>query len=224
MSLPFETASQAQLLAAFEYRAACRNYDAERKIPDEEIDFLLDLARLSPSSVGSEPWQFLVLQNPEIREKLRPVTWGIKHPMEEMSHLIVILAKKNARFDSEFFRISLQKRGLTPEQMQATLARYEAFQRDDMGILDNERALFDWCCKQTYIALGNLMTAAALRGIDTCPIEGLHYASVDQILADEGLLDPNEYGVSCMLTLGYRGKPITRKYRKAREETVRWVK
>ena len=55
-----------------------------------------------------------------------------------------------------------RKRGLTPEQMSATIARYKTFQTDDIQILESERTLFDWCSKQTYIALGNMMTGAAL--------------------------------------------------------------
>lgn len=212
-----------QVLDAFHFRSACRYYDAEKKISKQDMDYILELARLSPSSVGSEPWKFLVLQNPAIREKIRPVSWGIKHPMEEMSHLVVILAKKNARYDSEFFRVSLEKRGLTPEQMEATLARYKTFQSEDIQILDSERTLFDWCSKQTYIALANMMTGAALIGIDSCPIEGFNYAEVNRILSEEGLFDADEYGVSCMVTFGYRGKPITKKYRKPTEDVVEWI-
>ncbi|MDY5107414.1 MAG: NAD(P)H-dependent oxidoreductase, partial [Actinobacillus minor] len=123
--------TKSQVLEAFNYRAACRYYDPTRKISKEDMDYILELARLSPSSVGSEPWQFLVLQNPAIRQKIAPVAW---------------------------------------------------------------------CCKQTYIALGNMMTGAALIGIDSCPIEGFNYDEVNRILSEEGLFDANEYGVSRMVT------------------------
>ncbi|MDU8925193.1 NAD(P)H-dependent oxidoreductase [Pasteurellaceae bacterium LIM206] len=217
------TISKQQVLDAFKFRSACRYYDPSKKISREDMDYILELGRLSPSSVGSEPWKFVVLQNPTIRAKIKPVVWGIKHPMEDMSHLVVILAKKNARYDSEFFRQGLAKRGLTPEQMEATLARYKSFQTDDIKVLESERALFDWCCKQTYIALGNMMTGAAMIGIDSCPIEGFNYDEVNRILAEEGVFDANEYGVSCMVTFGYRAKEITRKYRKPAEEVIEWV-
>ncbi|MCK3657534.1 NAD(P)H-dependent oxidoreductase [Pasteurellaceae bacterium Pebbles2] len=217
------TISKQQVLDAFHFRSACRYYDPSKKIPKEDMDYILELARLSPSSVGSEPWKFLVIQNPALREKIHPVAWGIKHPVQEASHLVIILAKRNARYDSEFFRVSLQKRGLTAEQMEATLARYQTFQRDDIKILESDRTLFDWCSKQTYIALANMMTGAALIGIDSCPIEGFNYDAVNQILTEEGLLDPQEYGVSCMVTFGYRAKEITQKYRKPAEETISWI-
>lgn len=214
--------SKQQVLDAFHFRAACRSYDPNKKISKEDMDYILELGRLSPSSVGSEPWKFLVLQNPEIRSKIAPVSWGIKHPMEEMSHLVVILTKKNVRYDSAYMRDMLAKRGLTDEQIEASLVRYKSFQEEDMKLL-SEREIFDWSTKQTYIALGNMMTGAALIGIDSCPIEGFHYDTVNQILSDEGLFDLNEYGVSCMVTFGYRSKEIKKKSRKPTEEVIAWI-
>lgn len=212
-----------QVLEAFHFRSACRYYDVNKKISREDMEYILELGRLSPSSVGSEPWQFLVLQNEAIREKIEPVTWGIKHPMNEMSHLVVLLAKKNARYDSAFFRNSLERRGLTPEQIEATLSRYKTFQTEDIQITDSERTLFDWCSKQTYIALANMMTGAAMIGIDSCPIEGFHYEFVNRILSEAGLFDANEWGVSCMVTFGYRSKEIKKKYRKPADEVIKWI-
>lgn len=217
------TITKQDVLNAFHFRAACRVYDPHRKISREDMDYILELGRLSPSSVGSEPWKFLVLQNQAIQEELAPVCWGIKHPMSEMSHLVVILAKKNARYDSAFMKTSLQKRGLTPEQLEKTLLRYKEFQEVHMKVLENERALFDWCSKQTYIALGNMMTGAAMIGIDSCPIEGFNYDIVNQILSEAGLFDPNEYGVSCMITFGYRAASIKPKYRKPTEDVIEWI-
>ncbi|WP_439242131.1 NAD(P)H-dependent oxidoreductase [Lonepinella sp. BR2474] len=212
-----------QVLDAFHFRAACRTYDPARKIPKEDMDYILELGRLSPSSVGSEPWKFIVLQNPALREKIAPVSWGIKHPIHEASHLVVILAKKNARYDSDFLRNALVQRGLTPEQMAATVVRYKSFQQDDIKILESERTLFDWCSKQTYIALGNMMTGAALIGIDSCPIEGFNYDEVNRILSEERVFDLNEYGVSCMVTFGYRNKEIKKKHRKPVDDVIEWV-
>lgn len=212
-----------QVLEAFHFRSACRYYDVNKKISREDMEYILELGRLSPSSVGSEPWQFLVLQNEALREKIAPVTWGIKHPMNEMSHLVVLLAKKNARYDSDFFRNSLERRGLTPEQIEATLSRYKTFQTEDIQITDSERTLFDWCSKQTYIALANMMTGAAMIGIDSCPIEGFHYESVNRILSEAGLFDANEWSVSCMVTFGYRSKEIKKKYRKPANEVIKWI-
>ncbi len=215
--------SKQQVLDAFHFRSATRYYDPSKKISEEDFAYILELARLSPSSVGSEPWQFVIVQNPELRQKLKPVSWGMATQVEDASHLVVILAKKNARYDSDFFRSSLEKRGLNQEQIEKALARYKEFQTHDINVLENDRTLFDWCSKQTYIALANMMTGAALIGIDSCPIEGFNYAEVNRILAEEGAFDATEYGVSVMVTFGYRAKEIKKKYRKPLEETVIWI-
>lgn len=70
-----ETAKE-QILAAYRFRHACKEFDSEKKISDADFQFILETGRLSPSSFGFEPWKFIVLQNPRIREKLLPVTWG----------------------------------------------------------------------------------------------------------------------------------------------------
>ena len=75
-----------------------------------------------------------------------------------------------------------------------------------MPIADDERALFDWASKQTYIALGNMLTGAAMLGIDSCAIEGMEYAAVEKILAEAGLLDPEHYGLSVSARLFCAGK------------------
>ncbi|NEN74961.1 NAD(P)H-dependent oxidoreductase [Pelistega sp. NLN82] len=213
-----------QFLKAFQYRSATRAYDPEKKISQEDFDYILELGRLSPSSVGSEPWQFVVIQNPELRLKLKPVSWGMQTQVEDCSHLVVFLAKKNARWDSAFLRQGLGRRNITGEQMEQVIEKYKSFQEQDIKVTESERALFDWCSKQTYIALGNMMTGAAVIGIDSCPIEGFNYEAVNQILVEAGVFNPEEWGVSVMATFGYRAKEITRKSRKPIEEVVKWIK
>ncbi|MGE7926086.1 nitroreductase family protein, partial [Viridibacillus arvi] len=87
-----------------------------------------------------------------------------------------------------------------------------------------ERALFDWASKQTYIALGNMLTAAALIGIDSCPMEGFNMEKVTEILENEGLLDSEKFGVSVMAAFGYRSQePEHKKSRQSREKVVQWI-
>lgn len=201
-------ATKQQVLDAFHFRCATRYYDPERKISKEDFDYILELGRLSPSSVGSEPWQFLVVQNPELRQALKPVSWGMATQLDDASHVVVILANKHMRYDSEDFRANLARRGLTEEQMQANMATYQRFQTEHINVLENDRTLFDWASKQTYIALANMMTGAALIGIDSCPIEGFNYAEVNRILAQTGAYDAEKYAVSVAVTFGYRAKDI----------------
>ena len=217
------TITKQQVLDGFHYRASTRQYDPTRKISDEDFNYILELGRLSPSSVGSEPWQFLVIQNKALREKLKPVSWGMATQIDDASHIIAILAKKNARYDSEFLRESMVRRGLTAEQQPMALEKYRKFQTEDTTIAESEKSLFDWASKQTYIALANMLTGAALVGIDSCPIEGFNYAEVNKILAETGAFDPNEWGVSVMATFGYRAKEIKPRLRQPLEQIVKWI-
>ena len=210
------------VLNAFHYRASTCSYDGNKKIPAEDFNYILELGRLSPSSVGSEPWQFLVLQNADLRQKLKPYCWGIP-TMETSSHIVAILAKKNARYDSDYFADIMVRRSLEGEAKDKAMAIYKKFQEEDIAILDSERSLYDWASKQTYIALANMMTGAAMIGVDSCPIEGFSYKEVNQILADEGLFDPAEWEVSVMVTFGYRDKDIKPKARKTFEQVVKFV-
>lgn len=212
-----------QALEIFRRRVSTRYYDPARKISPKDFAAILDFGRLSPSSVGSEPWKFVVVQNPALREAIKPVAWGMQSSITEASHLVILLAKKHARYDSQFFREIMEKRGLTPEQQQAALERYRSFQTHDMPIADDERALFDWACKQCYIALANMLTGAAMLGIDSCPIEGMDYAAVGRILAEAGLLDPADYGVAVAATFGYRTRDIRPKPRRSAAETIVWA-
>ena len=212
-----------QALDIFRRRVSTRYYDPARKISAEDFAAILDFGRLSPSSVGSEPWKFLVIQNQGLREKIKPVAWGMQSSITEASHLVILLAKKHARYDSPFFSELMNRRGFTPEQRAAALERYRNFQTHDIAIADDERALFDWASKQSYIALANMLTGAAMLGIDSCPIEGMNYAAVEHILAQAGLLDPAEYGVSVAATFGYRARDIQPKPRRDAAETVVWA-
>ncbi|AZR59464.1 NAD(P)H-dependent oxidoreductase [Eikenella corrodens] len=212
-----------QALEIFRRRVSTRHYDPARKISAEDFAAILDFGRLSPSSVGSEPWKFLVIQNQGLREKIKPVAWGMQSSITEASHLVILLAKKHARYDTPFFSELMDRRGFTPEQRAAALERYLNFQTHDIAIADDERALFDWASKQSYIALANMLTGAAMLGIDSCPIEGMNYAAVEHILAQAGLLDPAEYGVSVAATFGYRARDIQPKPRRDAAETVVWA-
>lgn len=162
------TVTREEALEIFARRRATRAYDPDRRVSDEDFAAILEFARLSPSSVGTEPWKFLVIQDPELREKLKPIAWGMADQLDAASHLVVLLAKKGLRYDTPWMRRTLEGRNLTEEQMQVALERYSDFQKNYIKVLESDRALFDWASKQTYIALGNMMTGAAMLGIDSC--------------------------------------------------------
>ncbi len=87
-------------------------------------------------------------------------------------------------------------------------------------MLDNEKSIIDWASKQTYIALGNMMTAASSIGIDSCPIEGFDPEGAKEILSEKFGVDMNKYAISHMLALGYRKNPQPEKKRQKLENII----
>ncbi|NWG86015.1 MAG: nitroreductase family protein [Hydrogenophilaceae bacterium] len=215
------------ILAAFNYRHACKEFDDSKKIGAEDFAFILETGRLSPSSFGMEPWRFVVMQDMALREKLLDVSWGAKKQFPTASHAIAILARKGCdlRYDADYVRhMRLDVHQMPPDLFETKNKFYRQFQESDFKLLDNERALFDWACRQAYIALGNMMTAAAMIGIDSCPIEGFEQAGADRILADAGVMDPKRFGLAVMVAFGYRKNPQPAKTRQAMDEIVQWVR
>ncbi|WP_227394995.1 NAD(P)H-dependent oxidoreductase [Jeotgalibacillus aurantiacus] len=214
-----------EILDAYLFRHATKAFDPSRKISDEDFDFILEAGRLSPSSVGYEPWRFLVVQDMEVREKLREVSFGAQGQFPTASHVVILLARKGARADSDYVQNLLRNEKKVPESaIEKITEAYRQFQEVDLNLYESDRALFDWASKQTYIALGNMLTAAAQIGIDSCPIEGFNMEKATEILVNEGLLDPEEFGISVMAAFGFRDKdPESPKRRLSQKEVVQWV-
>jgi nitroreductase len=216
--------SKQAILDAFNFRHACKTFDPARKIPDEDFRFILETGRLSPSSFGFEPWRFLVIQDMALRERLLAATWGAKGQFPSASHVIAILVRKDdMRPGSDYiegFMRDVQK--LPAEVIARKGGFYRQFHDTDFR-LGEARALFDWGCRQAYIALANMMTAAALIGIDSCPIEGFNQEDADRVLAEAGLLEDGRFGLGVMVAFGYRVNPQPVKTRQALEAVARWV-
>jgi nitroreductase len=215
-----------EILEAFQFRHATKEFDPTKKISDSDFQFILEAGRLSPSSVGYEPWKFIVVQNRQLREKLREVSWGAQGQLPTASHFVVILARtiKDTKYDSKYVEDQmLNVKKFPPEVFEQIKVWYKSFQEEDLHLLESDRAIFDWACKQTYIALGNMMTAAAQIGIDSCPIEGFDFDKVQAVLEEEGLLENGHLGVSVMVAFGYRAKEPRPKTRKKLEDIVKWI-
>ncbi|MFV0545260.1 MAG: NAD(P)H-dependent oxidoreductase [Bacteroides sp.] len=213
-----------EILAAYQFRHACKEFDPTKQISDDDFRFILETGRLSPSSLGLEPWHFLVIQKPELRERLKERAWGATLKLETASHFVVCLSMKAPliRFDAPYVEDFMRRVQKLPEEgIKARIGFFETFQKEDFQ-LTSDRALFDWAAKQSYIALGNMMTAAALIGIDSCPIEGFHSATSEAILAEELGIDFSQYGIAYMVAFGYRKSDPGEKTRRPMEELVSW--
>ncbi|EHS59049.1 NAD(P)H-dependent oxidoreductase, partial [Paenibacillus sp. Aloe-11] len=197
-----------------------------KKISDSDFDFILETGRLSPSSFGFEPWKFVVVQSNAMREKLLPYSWGAQKQLPTASHFVLILSRlpKDMAASSDYIKGMMENvQQLPAEVMQGKEKVYDAFLKSDFGLEDNERAMFEWACRQTYIALGNMMTAAAQIGIDSCPIEGFNKQEIERILSEEGIMDAEHFGISCMVAFGYRLNEPRGKTRRSVDQVIEWV-
>lgn len=215
-----------QIIKAYNFRHATKQFDPNKIIPEDDFRFILETGRLSPSSFGTEPWRFVVVQNPELREKIKNASWGAFGKLPEASHFVLFLARTRVdlTYDSDYLRNHfINVKQMPEEHMSRYLGRIEEFQKSDFKLLDGDRPLFDWACKQTYIALGNMMTAAAQIGIDSCPIEGFDIEKMNQLLNEAGLTENGRFGLSVMAAFGYRINEPSPKTRRPFDDVVKWI-
>jgi nitroreductase len=186
-----------QLLERLNWRYATKQFDPNRKIPGPDWATLEEALRLTPSSGGLQPWKFVVVTDPAMRAKLLPASYG-QPQITAASHLVVFASKKNfgeADVDS-FINHTAAARGVSAE----SLAPFRNMLVGGIVQSQDENGRDAWARNQVYIALGNLLTSAALIGIDACPMEGFDRAQYDQILG----LNSDGYATAVIATLGYR--------------------
>jgi len=177
------TLTPAALLTQLRWRYAVKTFDSGRKIPAETWKALEETLVLSPSSYGLQPWQFLVVEDAAVRAKLRPASWG-QSQVTDASHYVVFASKvriEEADLD-RFVARTAEVRGVPAE----ALAPLRKMMLGDLVLGPRSKVIADWAARQTYIALGNFMTAAAAVGIDTCPMEGIDPPKYDEILGLAG--------------------------------------
>ncbi|WP_333803963.1 NAD(P)H-dependent oxidoreductase [Sulfurospirillum sp.] len=200
-------------LGAMNYRHACKLFDG-KKIPHEDLEFILEAGRLSPSSFGVEQWKFVVVQNQALKEEIEKVSWNQKQ-ISTSSDLLIILARKDVRSSDAYTQKQLKRWGLAEDAFKGLLGIYHGWVdgRDD-------HTIEMWSEKQCYIAAGNMMTAAAIIGIDSCPIEGFDFAKVDALLG----VDTTVYQSAIVIPFGYRASEQRGKHRLSLEEVVEFKK
>jgi nitroreductase len=185
------------LLSALCWRYATKAFDAGRRIPPDTWTALEQVLVLSPSSYGLQPWKFLVIDDPALRTELRPHSWN-QSQITDASHLVVFLAQRSIT-EPDLERLiaaTSQARGVPAEQ----LAGYRELMAKDLVHGPRSERIGTWASNQVYIALGTFMTAAALLGVDTCPIEGFSPPDYDRILA----LENSPYRSAVVCAAGYR--------------------
>lgn len=202
-------------MQAMNFRHACKQFDPQRKIPDEQFQQILEFGRLSPSSFGMEQWRFVVVETPELREKLREACWN-QPQITESSHLVVILAKTSAvKPETDYVEKLFARRGLPEENFKAYLQRYKEHHQTE---IEPYMSTYAWSAKQCYLALANMMTGAASMGIDSCPIEGFSKTGIETVLD----IDTAQYEVAVTVAFGYRTADQTEQHRLPLNEIVEY--
>ena len=186
-----------QLLQALQWRYATKVFDGKKKISTEVWTALEKSLVLTPSSYGLQPYRFLVINTPSVREALLPFSWK-QRQVVDASHFVVFVARTHmteADVDKLILRTSVVRK--VPAD---SLKGYRNVIVSDIVHGNRGRIAHEWATRQAYIALGNLMTCAAILGVDTCPMEGLAPAEYDKVLklADSG------YATVVACALGYR--------------------
>ena len=185
------------LLDALNWRYAVKKFDSSRKIPDAIWNALEQSLLLTPSSFGLQPWKFLIVRDGALRESLLPHSWG-QRQVVDCSHLVVILVRRALTEDyiDHFIQRTAEVRGIPPESLDG----YRQVILNSLVRGERTRQILEWARDQAYIALGNFMTGAALLGIDTCPMEGIHPSKYDEILD----LNASPFTTAVTCAAGYR--------------------
>ncbi len=210
--------SPESLMEALSSRYATKQFDPAKRIWDAEWQALLESLRLSPSSFGLQPWQFVVVQDPLVRKRLRSVAWN-QSQVEDASHFVVFTTLKQV--DESHVKKYIESTASIRNIPTESLKGYEDMMMN--AVVQGSFNHLEWTRRQAYIAMGFLGLSAAMLGIDTCMLEGLDTREFDKILGMEN----GKYTTVAAAAVGYRSDTDgTSNYKKSRfpmEEVVRVV-
>lgn len=186
-----------KLIESLEWRYATKKFDAAKKIDAKTWSMLEKALVLTPSSYGLQPWKFIVVQDQGIKDQLRAFSWN-QSQVSDCSHHVVfaIKEKMDEEHISHFIEQTAKVRGMDP----ASLDGYKKMMMGDLVNGARSKVITEWAARQAYIALGNFMTAAAIVGVDTCPLEGIDPVKYDEILGLTG----TGWKVVCACPAGFR--------------------
>ena len=188
------------LLDSLHWRYATKTFDSSKKIPPEDWDALEQSMVLTPSSFGLQPWKFITVTDQNIKDALLPHSWN-QHQISECSHLVVLCAKE--KLDAQDIDAFLNSIAETRQVTKESLEDYAGMMRGFIGRMD-DAALLTWAKNQVYIALGQLMSSAAMLRIDACPMEGITPAEYDRILGLDTADTKDKYRTTVACAMGYR--------------------
>ena len=178
------------------WRYATKKFNSEKKISESDLEILKDAIQLSSSSYGLQPYKVLIIENEEIRKQLQPASWG-QSQIVEASHLLVFANITNV--DADYINNFAENMATTRNIPLESVKGYADFLISKITTLSPEQQAV-WTAKQTYLALGNLLNAAAELKIDVTPMEGFLPEQYNEIL---GLKEKGLHA-TLVATIGYR--------------------
>ncbi len=222
-----------KLIQVLNWRYAVKKYDVNKKLDTETLDTLIEAMRLTPSSLGMQPWKIIIVENKDVRSRLKDAGFN-QSQFSDASHLVVICAKNSiGSGDAERFLQSVaEQRGVTRQSLDGfaknifnfikLIVLTKLFGETIMKAFSGIDAS-DWAEKQCYIVLGNLLTSSAIIGVDASPMEGFNAKKFDKILNLQG------YHSVVTCALGYRDEhndflATSKKVRYSRDEVFEFVK
>lgn len=196
LSQAFTPMDTEQVRAALNWRYAVKKFDSSKKISPPLWQTIEDALLLCPSSYGLQPWQFILVETQDLREKLKPHSWN-QSQVTDASHYLVLCFKRkmDEAHIKKFIQQTIKVRELTD-----SLKGYQDMMIKDLVEGPRSAVINTWASRQVYIAMGFAMETAALLGIDTCPLEGLDPVKYDEILG----LTNSEYQSVAAIAFGYR--------------------
>ncbi len=206
-------------IESLNWRYATKKFDKEKELSEEDLEKLLESIRLSASSYGLQPYEVFVIKNRELRKDLKAAAWN-QSQITDSSHVIVFANfRKIEESDIDAYLDNIAKtRNISREDLKGM---EEMLKKTILSLTEEEQKL--WGAKQTYIALGNLLSAAAEFRIDACPMEGFDKEKFDELLD----LKEKNLTSSVMATVGYRSEEdkvqYLEKVRKSKSELFQLV-
>ena len=188
------------LLEIFHRRHACHRFQAGCTLTRNDLDYILEAGRLSPSAFGLEQWKFVVLTTAADKQAMQGACFN-QPQVGEAAALVVILAKLAELHPDSPYLQTLLEREYPGAAFAPALDNYRGF----FGAVD----VAAWSAAQCHITAANMMTAAAAIGVDSCPIGGFAPEEVQRLLG----IDPERHQVALVLALGACAEPAPAKQR-----------
>ena len=183
------------LIERLAWRYAVKQFDPNRPIASETWDAIEQSLVLAPSSFGLQPWRFLVVTDPKIKLLLPAISWNQSQP-RDCSHMVVLAARR--RLDQEYVDRFIDSVAATRNVPRENLGGFRNGILKSVQLAEGQH--LEWNARQVYIALGQLMMAAAIVGVDSCPMEGIDLGAYDRLFR----LEDSPYTTVVACALGYR--------------------